>query len=81
MVDHERRRPKPPHPESLRHGLSALQRQALVDLETFGWQLKFVRRRPFHPVVMFFHHPKRDVYAKVEEDGTLTENPPDPIRR
>jgi hypothetical protein len=81
MVDKERRRAKPPHPESLRHGLSPGQRRALQDLETFGWQLKFVRRRPFQPVVMFFYNEERGVFAKVEEDGSLQESPSDPIRK
>lgn len=52
----------------------------LNELEKFGWELKFVRRPPFQPVVPVVFDGDRKQFAIIEPDGTLNENPAIPIR-
>lgn len=80
MTDSERRKPGPEPFPAMIAGLSDLQRRAARDLLQFGWELRFVRRKPFHTPVMFFFDPERQIFATVEDDGELRENPKVPIR-
>jgi hypothetical protein len=84
MPQTDRRRPASPQPqagEQLRRGLSSAQLRALQTLETFKWQLKFVRRPMFMepvPVVV-----DRDglKHAVIRPDGSLDEAPLLKLRR
>ena len=52
----------------------------LVELEQFGWSLKFVRRPMFQPSIPVVIDADRKRYAVLEADGTLNENPGFTIR-
>lgn len=75
------RRVTPAKPGSvLKHELNDDQLITLNELEKFGWELKFVRRPPFQPVVPVVFDGDRRQFAVIEPDGTLNENPAIPIR-
>ena len=81
MSDKERR-----HPEWAKRG-SQLKREltddqlfALRELETFGWELKFIRHPMFEPPVAVVFDSDRSHYAVLEKDGTLNEHPSFDIR-
>jgi hypothetical protein len=59
----------------LRNQLNEEQQIALRELESFGWELKFIRRRPFEPKVPVMFDGDRKKYAVLKDDGTLDENP------
>ena len=66
---------------ALKRELNADQRMALVELEKFGWELKFIRRPMFQqPVPVVFDSDRRN-YAVLQPDGTLDENPGFNIRK
>ena len=64
----------------LRNQLNDDQKVALRELEPFGWELKFIRRRPFEPMVPVMFDHDRKIYAILKDDGSLDENPPFVIR-
>ena len=64
----------------LRNQLNADQQVSLRELEPFGWELKFIRRKPFQPPVPVMYDMDRKKYAILREDGTLDENPDFVIR-
>jgi hypothetical protein len=84
MSQTERRRPAPPPSqtgEQLRRGLSSAQLRALQTLETFKWELKFVRRPMFlepMPVVVDREGLR---HAVIRPDGSLDEAPQLKLRR
>ncbi|MFL6592014.1 MAG: hypothetical protein ACJ8GK_04805 [Luteimonas sp.] len=59
----------------LRALLNDDQRMTLVELEQFGWTLKFVRRPMFEPSIPIVFDADRKRYAVLEADGTLNEQP------
>lgn len=60
--------------------LNEAQRMTLHELERFGWELKFVRRRPFQdPVPVVFDGDRRS-FAVLTPDGSLDEHPGFDIR-
>lgn len=60
--------------------LNEAQRLTLRALERFGWELKFVRRRPFQdPVPVVFDGDRRS-FAVLRPDGSLDEKPGFEIR-
>ncbi|MGH8122107.1 MAG: hypothetical protein ACREPT_04990 [Rudaea sp.] len=61
--------------------LNAVQAITLVNLERFGWELKFIRRPLFQQVVAVVFDSDRKHYAILEPDGTLNEKPDFDIRR
>ena len=65
----------------LKRDLNEAQRTTLSGLEQFGWQLKFVRRKPFQPMVAVVFDGDRKRFAVLELDGTLDENPGFEIRQ
>ena len=52
----------------------------LVELEQFGWALKFVRRPLFQPSIPVVFDADRKRYAVLEVDGSLNEQPGFDIR-
>ena len=64
----------------LRNQLNEDQQLALRELEPFGWELKFVRRKPFQPLVPVMYDLDRKKFAILKDDGTLDENPDFVIR-
>jgi hypothetical protein len=66
---------------ALKRELNADQRMALVELEKFGWELKFIRRPMFQQPVPVVFDSDRQNYAVLNADGTLDENPGFDIRK
>ncbi len=58
---------------ALERDLSVDQVIALRDIERFGWELKFVRRPPFQPLVPVVFDSDRKHYAVMRADGSLDE--------
>jgi hypothetical protein len=71
----ERRRPRKQAHYEMERLLNDLQLVTLRELERFGWELKFVRRPHFQPVVPVVSDPDRASFAVLREDGTLDEHP------
>lgn len=66
---------------ALKRELNEAQRVTLTGLENFGWELKFVRRKPFQPPIAVVFDGDRKHFAVLELDGTLNENPGFDIRQ
>ena len=64
----------------LKRELNEAQRTTLMGLEQFGWELKFVRHKPFQPSVAVVFDGDRKHFAVLELDGTLNEAPDFEIR-
>ena len=58
----------------LKGDLNEAQLETLRDLEKFGWELKFVRRKPFEPSVAVVADGDRKSTAVLEPDGSINEN-------
>ncbi|HRQ65097.1 MAG TPA: hypothetical protein PKZ76_09585 [Xanthomonadaceae bacterium] len=80
MIVAERRRLKSQAAHELERLLNDEQLFTLRELERFGWDLKFVRRPAFQPVIPVLFDPDRARYAVLEADGTLNEHPDFEIR-
>ncbi|MEZ5465451.1 MAG: hypothetical protein R3F22_09580 [Lysobacteraceae bacterium] len=80
MPQRERRSDQISTGRELKDQLNEDQRYALVELERFGWELKFIRRPLFQPMVTVLFDGDRSHYAVLETDGTLTESPEFDIR-
>jgi hypothetical protein len=80
MPDRERRKAPAPPSRALERLLNSAQIDTLRSLESFGWELKFVRKPLFQPAVPIVMDGSRRSYAMIEDDGTLNENPPFKIR-
>ena len=61
----------------LKRELNARQLETLQGLEQFGWELKFIRRKPFQPSVAVVFDGDRKQFVVLELDGSLIE----PVRR
>lgn len=59
----------------LKRELNEAQLETLQSLEHFGWELKFIRRKPFQPAMAVVFDGDREKFAVLELDGTLNENP------
>lgn len=57
----------------LKRELNEAQLETLQDLEKFGWELKFVRRKPFEPPVAVVTDGDRRSTAVLELDGSINE--------
>lgn len=64
----------------LKRELNEAQRTTLLGLEQFGWELKFMRRKPFQPPVAVVFDGDRKNFAVLETDGSLNESPGFDIR-
>jgi len=80
MSDTERRHEGRELSSALKRQLNRDQLLTLNDLERYGWELKFIRRKPFQPAVPVVFDGDRKCFAVLEEDGTLNENPGFEIR-
>ena len=68
----EKRKGMAPISDNLAELLSEDQMNALRKIETFGWQLRFVRRPLFQDPIPVILSPKGDKFAIVERDGRVT---------
>lgn len=74
-TDSERRKSAKTLLKSLERELTQAQLETLTALERFGWELKFVRRKPFEPPVVVVMDGDGKSLSVLEVDGTLNENP------
>ena len=81
MLEIDRRADTTESPRVLKRELNAAQREALNELERFGWYLKFVRGSRPGPVVGVLCDPDAHKFAILHEDGNLQENPPGKFRQ
>lgn len=81
MTEMERRKALKELSNVLKRELNEAQLGTLQGLEHFGWELKFVRRKPFQPPVAVVFDGDRKKFAVLEVDGTLNENPGFEIRQ
>lgn len=79
MPSFERRKVAKKAQSLLKKELNDLQQIALIDLERFGWELKFIRHR-LHVAVPVVFSSDRKKFAILDEDGELNENPGFEIR-
>lgn len=79
-MDRERRTGKKPVPDNVEGMLNEMQLLALRRLEGFGWVLRFVRRPLFQDPVAVIFNPKGDLFATLEEDGSLNMKPDIKVR-
>jgi len=77
----ERRKGLPPVPEDLHTLLSEVQKNALHELETFGWVIEYVRRPLFLAPQIIVRNPRSGARAIIDGDGTVDHNPPSGIMR
>jgi len=80
MADSERRRNGSTTASSLRAQLNEDQRMTLSELERFGWELKFIRRKPFQDPIPVVFDGDRKSFAVIRIDGTLDDKPEFDIR-
>lgn len=80
MTDSNRRHEERKLAYTLKRELNEDQRLTLAELERFGWELKFIRRPPFKPIIPVIFDGDRKKFAILDEDGALNENPPFKIR-
>ena len=80
MYGKERRNDEQDSAARLRALLNDDQRLTLVELEHFGWALKFVRRPMFQPSIPVVFDADRNRFAVLEIDGSLNEQPGFDIR-
>ena len=79
-MDNERRKLRHIYTGSTQRDLNPMQAATLVELENFGWELKFIRRPMFQPIVPVLADPSRTHFAILRSDGTLDESPSIRIR-
>jgi hypothetical protein len=75
MSEAERRKAERELSSVLKRQLNPDQLETLRGLESFGWELKFIRRKPFQPPVAVIFDGDRKNFAVLEPDGTLNEHP------
>ena len=78
MPTTERRRPVSCTSKQLREQLNESQLETARDLERFGWDLRFVRKRPFQPAVPVMFGDNS--FLCLHEDGTMEDEPPIALR-
>jgi hypothetical protein len=64
----------------LKRQLNDAQLLTLRGLEAFGWELKFIRRKPFQEPIAVIFDGDRKTFAVLEADGSLNESPSFEIR-
>ncbi len=67
----ERRRDEKPVPDNLSKYLNGAQLQELHNVESFGWELMFVRRPLFQETVAVIIDAQGHIMGVLEEDGTI----------
>ena len=81
MIETDRRKFQQQPGRMLERQLNEEQLLTLRELERFGWELKFMRRRPFEAPIPVVFDGDRKKFGILEPDGTLNENPNFEIRR
>lgn len=71
----ERRGKMPPIPPDFESLLNQEQRNALRNIENFGWRLAFVRRPMFEAPLLVVASPDQQRYATLESDGEVNMEP------
>ena len=74
MSKEERRKDEPKLPSVLKAELNPDQKETLVELEKFGWELRFVRHDPEQRPVPVIFDADREKFAVLDPDGNLDEN-------
>ena len=74
-ASNERRRVASASSELLKQGLSQEQLATLLQLERFGWILKFVREDQQARLVAVYD-PDHDRFVALQSDGTVDTDPP-----
>lgn len=64
----------------MRATLNDAQLDMARELERFGWELRFVRQRPFQPVVPVMYSCE-GTFLLLREDGTVDDAPPIELRQ
>ena len=77
----ERRKGLPPVPSDLRMILSVAQKNALDELETFGWLIDYVRRPLFQEPRIIVRNPQSGARAIIDADGTVDHSPASVVMR
>jgi len=80
-VETERRAAARELSSTLKRELNGAQLETLQGLEQFGWELKFIRRKPFQPKIAVVFDGDRKTFVVLEPDGSLNENPGFDIRQ
>ena len=73
MSKEERRKDEPKLPSVLKAELNPDQKETLVELEKFGWELRFVRHDPEQRPVPVIFDAEREKFAVLDQDGELDE--------
>ena len=71
MSKEERRKDEPKLPSVLKAELNPDQKETLVELEKFGWELRFVRHDPEQRPVPVIFDAEREKFAVLDQDGEL----------
>jgi hypothetical protein len=79
-IDIERRADGRQALAQLRSQLNQDQLVTLAEIEHFGWELKFIRRKPFQPPIPVVFDADRKRFAVLDEDGSLNLEPGFEIR-
>jgi hypothetical protein len=80
-LPNEKRKDMPPVPDNFEVLLNKNQMLALRQIETFGWQLHFVRRPLFQDPLPVILGPEGDRYATLELDGRINMTPDQVLRK
>lgn len=80
-IETERRAASRELSSTLKRELNGAQLETLQGLEQFGWELKFIRRKPFQPKIAVVFDGDRKQFVVLELDGSLNENPGFDIRQ
>lgn len=80
-MQRERRKGLPAVPTDLRTILSAAQKNALDELETFGWVVDYVRRPLFQEPRVIVRNPQSGARAIIDADGLVDHNPANIVMR
>jgi len=70
-MDDERRKGDKPVPDNIKEYLNDAQLAELHTIESFGWQLKFIRRPLFMEKTVIIMNPEGSQTGVLEEDGRL----------
>ena len=72
---YERRKGQPAIPDDLDELLTLEQRMGLAQIESFGWELAFVRHPPFQETTVIVTRPLDQSYAVLTGEGELDFSP------
>ncbi|GIX36187.1 MAG: hypothetical protein KatS3mg126_1966 [Lysobacteraceae bacterium] len=75
MASNERRSGVMPRAAALRRELNPAQLKTLQELETFGWELRFIRHRPFLEPTPVVTDRAGQTCVVIRSDGSLDEHP------